>query len=365
MLYHVSSRQAFIWPYDSQARLAGEHLYEDKTSLQIEEVDPSEAITPDRPLLQVPFPRMTFEEAIERFGSDKPDIRFGMELVDLAPALVDESGAAASGFTVFDSTLAAGGRVKAIVAPGMAGATRREIDDLTESAKRFGAKGLAHLAIEPDGSVKGPIAKFLSESTQAGIVTSSGAAVGDLILIVADTAETTADVLGRLRVELGARLELADPLGEGGRERHDRLGGVGLEGAVAEAVVRGRHGLEVALGERRENGEQVGHARLRDRVEPDLGLAVGHRRLDPLGDDLRVVEQEHRAVGERLAHLRRGVLQVHHPGPEGGDGGLGHDERVAVTAVEPDGEVARELEVLALIVAEAAPSIPLFTAVTR
>ena len=141
-------------------------------------IEVSEAITPDRPLLQVPFPRMTFEEAIERYGSDKPDIRFGMELVDLAPALLDGSGTAVSGFVVFDSTLAAGGRVKAIVAPGMAGITRREIDELTEQSKRFGAKGLAHLAIEPDGTVKGPIAKFLSPETQAAILGISGATVG-------------------------------------------------------------------------------------------------------------------------------------------------------------------------------------------
>jgi len=174
-------------------------------------IEVSAATAPDRPLLQVPFPRMTFEEAIERYGSDKPDIRFGMELVDLAPALLDGSGTAVSGFTVFDSTLAADGRVKAIVAPGMAAITRREIDELTEQSKRFGAKGLAHLAIEPDGTVKGPIAKFLTPETQAAILGITGATAGDLILIVADTADTTADVLGRLRVELGGRLGLADP----------------------------------------------------------------------------------------------------------------------------------------------------------
>jgi len=174
-------------------------------------IEVSAATAPDRPLLQVPFPRMTFEEAIERYGSDKPDIRFGMELVDLAPALLDGSGTAVSGFTVFDSTLAAGGRVKAIVEPGMAAITRREIDELTEQSKRFGAKGLAHLAIEPDGTVKGPIAKFLTPETQAAILGITGATAGDLILIVADTADTTADVLGRLRVELGGRLGLADP----------------------------------------------------------------------------------------------------------------------------------------------------------
>jgi aspartyl-tRNA synthetase len=93
----------------------------------------------------------------------------------------------------------------------MAGITRREIDELTERARRFGAKGLAYLALETGGEVKGPIAKFLSDDTQRAIIEQSVAAEGDLILIVADAAEVTADVLGRLRVELGDRLGLADP----------------------------------------------------------------------------------------------------------------------------------------------------------
>jgi aspartyl-tRNA synthetase len=169
-------------------------------------IEVSRATAPDRPIANVPFPRFTFEEVMERYGSDKPDVRFGMELVDLAPALGD-----ASGFKVFDDTIAAGGRVKAIVAPGMGGITRREIDELTERAKRFGAKGLAYLAIEPGGELKGPIAKFLSDEAKAAIVATAGAGEGDLILIVADRAAVTADVLGRLRVELGERLGLADP----------------------------------------------------------------------------------------------------------------------------------------------------------
>jgi aspartyl-tRNA synthetase len=166
----------------------------------------SRATTPERPIQTVPFPRFTYDEAIERFGSDKPDLRFGMELVDLAPTI-----AGGSGFRVFDETLAAEGRVKAIVAPGMAGATRREIDDLTELAKRFGAKGLAHLACETGGEIKGPIAKFLGDAIAAKIVETTGAGEGDLILIVADSPPVAADVLGRLRVELGGRLGLADP----------------------------------------------------------------------------------------------------------------------------------------------------------
>ena len=171
----------------------------------------SAATVPDRPILETPFPVLTFEEAIERFGSDKPDVRFGMELVDLAPALLGPDGSPMSGFGVFDSALASSGRVKAIVAPGMAGVTRREIDELTERARRFGAKGLAYLALETGGEVKGPIAKFLSDDMQRAIVERTGASEGDLILVIADTAAVTAEVLGRLRVELGERLKLADP----------------------------------------------------------------------------------------------------------------------------------------------------------
>ncbi|MGP1674913.1 MAG: aspartate--tRNA ligase, partial [Candidatus Limnocylindrales bacterium] len=174
-------------------------------------IEVSRATTPDRPIQDVPFPRLTFDEALERFGSDKPDVRFGMELVDLRPHLVDADGTPVSGLRVFDEALAAGGRVKAIVAPGMAGITRREIDELTERAKRFGAKGLAYFALEPGGEVKGPIAKFLSDDLTRVLIEATTAAEGDLILIVADTPAITADVLGRLRAELGERLGLADP----------------------------------------------------------------------------------------------------------------------------------------------------------
>ena len=170
----------------------------------------SEATRPDRPIQQVPFPRFTYDEVIERFGSDKPDLRFGMELIDLAPALVDASGAPASGFGVFDGAISSGGRVKAIVAPGLGGATRKELDELTERAKRFGAKGLVHLAPSPEG-LRGPAAKFLSDDVQRAIVERTRAGEGDLILAIADAPGVTADVLGRLRAELGERLGLADP----------------------------------------------------------------------------------------------------------------------------------------------------------
>jgi aspartyl-tRNA synthetase len=165
------------------------------------------ATTPDRPFQETPFPRFTYEDAMRRFGSDKPDLRFGMELVDLAPLWSDGP----SGFRVFDEALASGGHVKAIVAPGLGGATRKEIDELTERAKRFGAKGLVWLAVEEAGSVRSSIAKFLGDDGAERLVAHAGASPGDLVLVVADAAPITADVLGRLRVELGARLGLADP----------------------------------------------------------------------------------------------------------------------------------------------------------
>ncbi len=133
----------------------------------------SAATVPERPLQEIPFPTLTYDEALERYGSDKPDVRFGMELVDLGAVLVSPDGTPSSGFAAFDMTLASGGRVKAIVAPGMAGVTRREIDELTERARRFGAKGLAYLALEPGGGVKGPIAKFISDDTQRAIIEST------------------------------------------------------------------------------------------------------------------------------------------------------------------------------------------------
>src|SRR5450759_4984069 len=172
-------------------------------------IDVSRAVTPERALLRVPFPRFTYAEALERFGSDKPDLRFGMELVDLAPALVDAAGTPASGFRVFDDALASGGRVKGIAVPGLGDASRARIDELTEMAKRFGARGLVTLAVTADG-IHGPIVKFLGDERASALLLRCGAVEGDLVLVVADRPHVVADVLGRLRAELGTRLGLAD-----------------------------------------------------------------------------------------------------------------------------------------------------------
>jgi aspartyl-tRNA synthetase len=174
-------------------------------------VEVSREVVPERPIQQVPFPVLTFAEAMDRYGSDKPDLRFGMELANLAPVLTEPNGQPESGFGVFDDVLAAGGVVKSIAVPAMAGATRREIDELVELARGFGAAGLAHVAIEETGAVKSPIAKFLGDDRTERMAAAAGASPGDLVLIVADAADKANDVLGRLRMELGARLNLADP----------------------------------------------------------------------------------------------------------------------------------------------------------
>jgi aspartyl-tRNA synthetase len=195
-------------PEFTQLDLEMSFVDEDTVRGFIEEmvIEVTRATVPERPIREIPFPVFEYEDAMERFGSDKPDLRFGMELFDLAPAL-----GATSGFRVFDETLAGGGRVKGITAPGMGGVSRREIDELTELAKRFGARGLVHLSVQAGGELHGPIAKFLAADTQAAVREAAVAADGDLILVVADERDTANDVLGRLRNEIAARLGLADP----------------------------------------------------------------------------------------------------------------------------------------------------------
>jgi len=169
-------------------------------------VEVSRAVVPDRPIREAPFPRFTYREALDRFGSDKPDVRYGMELRDLGEV------AAGSGFRVFDETLAQGGRVFGLAVPGMGGASRSETDALVERAKKAGAKGLVHLAVEPDGSVRSPIEKFLGQERAQQVVAAAGASPGDLVLAVADRDVLAQEVLGELRVELAERLGLvADP----------------------------------------------------------------------------------------------------------------------------------------------------------
>ncbi|MBX9954167.1 aspartate--tRNA ligase [Peribacillus frigoritolerans] len=151
----------------------------------------------------LPFPRMTYNEAMSRYGSDKPDTRFGMELKDVSEIVKD------SDFKVFTGAVASGGQVKAIVVKdGNADYSRKDIDGLAEFAAIYGAKGLAWLKVEEDG-VKGPIAKFFAED-QEQLVSELEAKVGDLILFVADKKGIVADALGALRIKLGKERGLID-----------------------------------------------------------------------------------------------------------------------------------------------------------
>ena len=173
-------------------------------------IEVTKRIRPDRPIQQLPLPTFTYDEAMERYGSDKPDIRFAMELIDLGAALPESTG-----FKVFDETRASGGRIRAIRVAGRGGITRSDVDDLTERAKRYGANGLVWIALQPDGEVRSPIAKFLSPEATAALWSATGGttthADGDLLLIVAGPRILSAEVLGRLRVEVGLELGLADP----------------------------------------------------------------------------------------------------------------------------------------------------------
>jgi aspartyl-tRNA synthetase len=161
-------------------------------------------VTPQKKLLASPWPRFTYNEVIARFGSDKPDVRFGMELYDVGN-LFEKSD-----FIVFKSTLESGGMIKCIVAEGCASYTRKQLDELTATAKDLGAKGLVSLALTAEGP-KGSAAKFVSEGDIAGLAKLTGAKTGDLVLFVADSAKVVHKVLGALRLWFRDMLKLADP----------------------------------------------------------------------------------------------------------------------------------------------------------
>lgn len=154
--------------------------------------------------IETPLPRLTYEEAMNRYGSDKPDTRFGMELVDVSEIVQN------AGFKVFASAVTSGGQVKAINAKGAASKySRKDIDALGEFAARYGAKGLAWLKAENEG-LKGPIAKFFTEAEQSQLAAATNAETGDLLLFVADKKSVVADALGALRNKLGKELGLID-----------------------------------------------------------------------------------------------------------------------------------------------------------
>ena len=155
--------------------------------------------------IQTPFQRLTWDEAMDRYGSDKPDLRFGMELINMVDAVKD------SDFKVFNQVIENGGVVKAINVKGYANIPRRECDSLVDFVGIYGAKGLAWMQIQEDGSVKSPIAKFFSEAHMANILATAQAEAGDLIMFIADKPAVVAQALGALRIEMAKRRNLIDP----------------------------------------------------------------------------------------------------------------------------------------------------------
>ena len=154
--------------------------------------------------VQLPIQRITWQEAMDRFGSDKPDMRFGMELHDVSETVKDCE------FVVFKGALEAGGTVRGINAEGQGSMPRKKIDKLVEFAKGYGAKGLAYIAIAEDGSRKSSFAKFMKEEEMDALVQAMEGKPGDLLLFAADKNKVVYDVLGALRVELAKQMELLD-----------------------------------------------------------------------------------------------------------------------------------------------------------
>lgn len=155
-------------------------------------------------IVETPFPRLDFHDCMERYGIDRPDLRFGLEFIDISDALRGTE------FKVFAGALEAGGQVKAIRVPGQAETTRREIDEMTEIAKGGGAKGLAWIGVL-EGELRSQVTKFLSETEVEGIKTATGAQPGDMLYIVADAKPIVASSLHAVRDALGTRLGLKDP----------------------------------------------------------------------------------------------------------------------------------------------------------
>ena len=149
-----------------------------------------------------PIPRMTWQEAMDRFGSDKPDLRFGMELKNVSDVVKDCE------FVVFKGALENGGTVRGINAEGQGHMPRKKIDALVEFAKGYGAKGLAYVAIQEDGSYKSSFAKFMTEEQMAALISAMDGKPGDLLLFAADKNKVVWDVLGNLRLEIARQLDL-------------------------------------------------------------------------------------------------------------------------------------------------------------
>jgi len=163
------------------------------------------AAAPGKYIKTKPFPRLSYAEALEKYGTDRPDLRYGLQLVNLSEI------AGKSDFRVFSGTVATGNVVKGLRAPGCASYSRKQVSELEAMAKEHGAKGLAWMALQPDGTVRSPIAKFFSEELVKELMTAAEMEPGDLLLMVADTVDTANAALDALRQEMAGRLELINP----------------------------------------------------------------------------------------------------------------------------------------------------------
>jgi len=162
-------------------------------------------VTPEKKLLESPWPRFSYDEAMDRFGKDNPDIRFGLELVNLTDIAEN------CGFKIFESVAVSGGHVRGICASGLGDYSRKQLDGLTEFVGQFGAKGLAYIALPSDGGQRSSFAKFLKPEIVQIVIERFNAQPGDLILIVAAEPVVVYESLGRLREYLGDILGLRDP----------------------------------------------------------------------------------------------------------------------------------------------------------
>ena len=154
--------------------------------------------------VQIPMKRLTYQEAMDRFGSDKPDTRFGMELINVSETVKD------CDFMVFKGALENGGSVRGLNAEGLGDLGRKKIDAFVDSAKEFGARGLAYIQLKQDGSVKSSFAKFMKEEEMTALIDAMQGKPGDLLLFAADKDSVVYDVLGNLRLEIGRKYEMID-----------------------------------------------------------------------------------------------------------------------------------------------------------
>lgn len=197
-----ADRQPEFTQVDIEASFLGkENLLEMMETMMVKLVKELKGIE-----VKAPFQRLTYDEAMNRFGSDKPDTRYGMELVDISETVED------SGFKVFSNTVKNGGVVKGICVKGVADQySRKDLDNLGSFVEIYGAKGLAWLKVEENNSLKGPIAKFFDETEAAGLCEAFEAEAGDILFFVADKKKVAWDALGALRIKFAKELDLVDP----------------------------------------------------------------------------------------------------------------------------------------------------------